>query len=451
MIQKNQEYEVEIIDNGFLGEGIAKIDGFTVFVKDAIKGEKVKIKILKVVSSHAFAKIEEIIEESKSRVKPDCEIYNMCGGCTLRHMNYFDTLMIKKEAAENTLRKELKRDIVIDEIIGMENPLYYRNKLEMPFGKGKDGKATIGFFKPRTHEIVETENCLIHNEKTFSLAKDIVKFVRDKDLSVYNEETGEGLLRHLIIRIGIHTGELMVLLVVNEEKIPHEKELIDYITDLHPEVKVIAKNINNKNTNVILGNRTISIFGPGYIEDSIGKFKFRISPRSFYQVNPIQVEKLYQRAVDLAELTGEETVFDLYCGIGTIGIFASDKVKKLYGIETVDAAIIDARENAKLNGIENAEFFTGDVEYALKDLVEKQKVKSDVIFVDPPRRGCDKEALDTIMKIAPKKIVYVSCNPATLARDIGILEENYHLGKISAVDMFPYTSHVECVAVLERK
>ena len=451
MVQKNEIHEVEIIDNGFSGEGIAKIDGFTIFVKDAIRGEKVKIRILKVVSSHAFAKIEEIIEKSPSRVEPDCDIYSMCGGCTLRHMNYFDTLMLKKEAAENTLRKELKRDIIIDEIIGMENPLYYRNKLEMPFGKGKDGKATIGFFKPRTHEIVETENCLIHNEKTFSLAKDIVKFVKEKNLSVYNEETGEGLLRHLIIRIGIHTGELMVLFVVNEEKIPHEKELIDYITDLYPEVKVIAKNINDKNTNVILGNRTISIFGTGYIEDTIGKFKFRISPRSFYQVNPVQVEKLYQKAVDLAELTGEETVFDLYCGIGTIGIFASDKVKKLYGIETVDAAIIDARENAKLNGIENAEFFTGDVEYALKDLVEKQKVNADIIFVDPPRRGCEKEALDTIMKIAPKKIVYVSCNPATLARDIGILEENYHLGKISAVDMFPYTSHVECVAVLERK
>ena len=451
MIQKNEIYEVEIIDNGFMGEGIAKVDGFTIFVKDAIRGERVKIKILKVVSSHAFAKIEEIIEKSPSRVEPDCDIYSMCGGCTLRHMNYFDTLMLKKEAAENTLKKELKRDIIIDEIIGMEDPLYYRNKLEMPFAKGKDGKATIGFFKPRTHEIVETDNCLIHNEKTFSLAKDIVKFVKDKNLSVYNEETGEGLLRHLIIRIGIHTGELMVLFVVNEEKIPHEKELIDYITDLHPEVKVIAKNINDKNTNVILGKRTISIFGTGYIEDTIGKFKFRISPRSFYQVNPVQVEKLYQKAVDLAELTGEETVFDLYCGIGTIGIFASDKVKKLYGIDTVDAAIIDARENAKLNGIENAEFFTGDVEYALKDLVEKQKVNADVIFVDPPRRGCEKEALDTIMKIAPEKVVYVSCNPATLARDIGILEEKYHLEKISAVDMFPYTSHVECVTILERK
>ena len=447
-IKKNEEYIVDVIDNGFSGEGIAKIDGFTVFVPNVLKGEKVKIKILKVLSSHAFGKSLEILEKDSSRKEVDCQIFYKCGGCTLRYADYGKTLDIKKEAVLSTFRKNYGKEISLDEVIGMENPYNYRNKLQNPIGVDKDGKTVMGVFKERTHEIIETSCCLIQNKESEEVALFIYDFVKKNNIKVYNEKTLKGSLRHIIIRIGIKTDEIMVTLVTNDRKIEKEEELVKEIIEKFPKVKVIAKNINSKNTNVILGRDTEILYGDGYIYDYIGDYKFKISPMSFYQVNPVQTEKLYSKAVEYADLKGTETVYDLYCGIGTIGIFASKNVKKLYGIETISQAIDDAKFNAKLNDIKNAEFFVGDVENVLPEFIKETEELPDVVFVDPPRKGCDKTALETLLKIEPKKIVYVSCNPATLARDVKILEEKYKLEKVSLVDMFPFTHHVESVALL---
>lgn len=446
-MKKNEEYIVDIIDNGFQGEGIAKVDGLTVFVPNAILGEKAKIKILKVTTSHAFGKMIEILEKSQYRQEPDCETYSRCGGCNLRHINYDYTIEMKKNSVENTLKKALNREINIDEVIKMDVPFYYRNKLQYPIGI-KDGKLTMGVFAERTHEIIPTQNCKIQNELSQKIANDIYMFISENKMSVYDEKTREGSLRHIIIRIGIKTNGVMVTLVSNTKELEKENALVDYIIKKYSNIKTIVKNINSKNTNVILGRDNVVLYGDGYIYDYLLDKKFKISPMSFYQVNPIQTEKLYSKAIEYAGLTGEETIFDLYCGIGTIGICASDNAKKLYGIETISEAIEDAKINAKLNNIENAEFFVGDVEKRLPQFIAERNIFADVIFIDPPRRGCDKEALDTIMQIAPRKIVYVSCNPATLARDLKILESKYEIKKIAICDMFPWTSHIECVTVL---
>lgn len=449
-IKKNEIYEVEIIDNGCNGEGIAKIDGFTVFVPNVIKGEKVEIKILKVLSSHAFAKVEKINSISEFRKEADCDTFSKCGGCSMRHMEYVKTLEIKRNVVESSLRKQ-GISVNVNPVIGMVNPYFYRNKLQYPVGINEQGEPVIGVFAQRSHRIIETKKCMIQNRLLQNIANDIFEFIKNNDISVYDEKNQRGQIRHLVLRIGVKTNEVMVTIVSNEEKIDKENELVKYISEKYSEIKTIVKNINSKNTNVILGNKNIILYGDGYIYDDLLGFKFKISPMSFYQVNPIQTEKLYSTAIGKAKLNGDETVFDLYCGIGTIGICASKNIKKLYGIETVPQAIEDARRNAKENGIKNAEFFVGDVEKELPEFIEKNNISADMIFIDPPRKGCDKVALDTIMKICPKKIVYVSCNPATLARDLKILSEKYDIGDVTPVDMFPFTSHVECVTVLYAK
>ena len=451
MIKKNDELEVEIIDNGFEGEGIAKVDGFVIFIPEAIVGEKVKIKILKVNKSIAYGKIIGIIEASKIRTVPDCESYSKCGGCNLRHIEYNETLKMKKNAVKNTLRKALKRDIEISEVIGMENPYYYRNKLQYPVGINENGEAVMGVFANRSHRIIPTTDCKIQNKDCQNVANSVFGFVKEHKISIYNEKTGKGLLRHVIVRIGVKTDEIMLILVVNSFDFPKESALVDYVTSKNPKVKAIVENLNNKNTNVILGRENKTIYGDGYIYDYLGNKKFKISPLSFYQVNPVQTEKLYSKAVEFANLSGNETIFDLYCGIGTIGIFASDKVKKIYGIETIEQAIEDAKQNAKLNNIDNAEFFVGDVEEALPKFIQENNIKPDCIFIDPPRKGCDKTAIETLLKIESKKIVYVSCNPSTLARDLSLLEEKYELKDVAICDMFPFTCHTESIAVLKLK
>ena len=449
-MNKNEEYVVDIIDNGFQGEGIAKIDGLAIFIPDAIIGEKVKIKILKVTSSHAYGKIIQILKKSEDRILPDCRTYNRCGGCNLRHIKYEKTLEMKKASVESTLKKTLGREIKINEVIKMDNPFYYRNKLQYPIGM-KDGLPVMGVFAERTHEIVPTTECKIQNELSQKIANDIFEFIKENNISVYDEKTLKGSLRHIIIRIGIKTNEVMITLVSNTREIEKEDILVKHITSNYSEIKTIVKNVNNKNTNVILGKENIVLYGEGFIYDYLENKKFKISPMSFYQVNPIQTEKLYSKAVEYANLKGEETIFDLYCGIGTIGIFASDKAKKLYGIETIPEAIEDAKQNAKLNGINNAEFLVGDVEKALPEFIKENNINVDVIFIDPPRKGCDKTALDSIMQIGPEKIVYVSCNPATLARDLKILEEKYSFKKIAICDMFPWTYHVESICILQKR
>ncbi len=445
---KNEEYIVTVVDNGFQGEGIAKIDSITIFIPNAIKGEKVKIKILKVAKNLAYGKIIEIIEKSKNRIESDCQTYSRCGGCFMRHIDYNETINIKKKSVEDTLRKALGREIRVSSAIKMENPYNYRNKLQYPIGIDEQGKTAMGVFAERTHKIISTKECKIQDVLSQKIANDIFEFILKNNIKVYDEKKLEGSIRHIIIRVGKKTNEVMITLVSNSEKIPYEKELIKFITEKYQEIKTIAKNINCKNTNVILGNKTEILYGNGYIYDYLGEFKFKISPMSFYQVNPIQTEKLYNKAIEYANLTGNETIFDLYCGIGTIGIFASKKCKNLYGIETIKEAIKDAKENAKINNIENAEFFAGDVEKILPEFIKERNIKPDVVFVDPPRRGCDKTALDTLLQIESKRIVYVSCNPATLGRDLKLLEEKYELKEVSICDMFPFTSHVECVCCL---
>ena len=450
-IQKNQEYTVEIIDNGYEGEGIAKIDNFTIFIPGAIKGEKVKILIVKVLSSHAFGKILEIINKSEARQDADCLTYKRCGGCNLRHIKYEETLKMKQNAVQSLVNKTLKNKIQVQETVGMENPFHYRNKAQYPLGINKDGEPVIGVFANRTHEVIPMEKCLIQNPESEEIAKFVLQFIKRNKISIYDEKTGKGLFRHIVIKVGIKTGQIMSILVVNGKSIPKESQLKDELVSRFPRIKTIVKNINMKNTNVILGQENINIYGNGYIKDKLGEYTFKISPLSFYQVNPAQAEKLYNLGVEMAQISKEDIVFDLYCGIGTISLFMAKYAKKVYGIEIVKEAVDSANENAKLNGITNTEFYAGDVEIVLDELINNKGVKADIVMFDPPRKGLDKNSINNILKIKPKKIVYISCNPATLIRDLADFEDTYEVKTIIPVDMFPFTSHVECVAVLQLK
>ena len=450
-IQKNQEYIVEIIDNGYEGEGITKINGVTIFVPGTIKGEKVKILIVKVLSSHAFGKVLEILESSESRQEADCTTYKRCGGCNLRHIKYQETLKMKQNAVQSLVNKALKTKVEVKETIGMENPFHYRNKAQYPIGVNKEGEPVIGVFAQRTHEVIPMENCLIQNPKSEEIAKTILQFIKDNKISVYNEKTGKGLFRHIVIKVGVKTNQIMCILVVNGKSIPKEAQLVEELTSKFPQIKSIVKNINMKNTNVILGKENVDIYGTGYIEDILGEYTFRISPLSFYQVNPVQAEKLYNLGVKMAQITKQDTVFDLYCGIGTITLFMSKYAKKVYGIEIVEEAIEAAKENAKINNVDNTEFYAGDVEVVLDDLINNKGISADIVMFDPPRKGLDRNSINNILKIKPKKIVYISCNPATLIRDLTFFEDQYDIKTIVPVDMFPFTSHVECVSVLYLK
>lgn len=450
-ISKNEEYEVEIIDNGYNGEGIAKIDGFTVFVPNAIKGEVVKILIVKVLSSHAFGKILEIEKKSKFRQEIDCATYKRCGGCDLRHIKYEQTLKMKQNAVQALVNKNLKNKIEVKETLGMENPFFYRNKAQYPVGVNKDRKPIIGVFANRTHEVIPIKNCLIQNPKSEAIAKFILEFIKEKNISIYNEKTGRGFFRHIVIKVGIKTNEIMCIFVINGKKFPYEDELVEKLKQNYPEIKTIVKNINMKNTNVILGQENINLYGNGYIEDVLGEYKFKISPLSFYQVNPKQAEKLYNLGIEMAKVSKEDTVFDLYCGIGTISLFIAKYAKKVYGVEIVEQAIKDAKQNAKINNIENVQFIAGDTKIVLEDLIYKKGIIADIVIFDPPRKGLDNNSINNILKIKPKKIVYISCNPATLIRDLALFEKLYEVKTIIPVDMFPFTKHVECVSVLELK
>lgn len=450
-VKKNKEYLVEIIDQGFEGEGIAKIEGFTIFIEGAIKGEKCRILIVKVTSSHAFGKLVEILEKSKYRVEPDCATYKRCGGCNLRHIDYEENLNIKQNTVQNLVNKTLNNKIKVEMTVGMGNPYNYRNKAQYPVGFDKSGEPVMGVYAKRTHEIIPMRNCMIQNPVSEKIANVVLGFFIKNNIPIYNEKNGEGLLRHIVIKVGIKTHEIMCILVLNKKELKKEKELIKVLIREFPEIKTIVKNYNMKNTNVILGNENEVIYGDGYIYDELGDYTFKISPLSFYQINPIQTEALYNIAIEMADLKKTDTLFDLYCGIGTIGIFASPYVNRVYGIEIVKQAIEDAKENANINNIRNIEFFAGDVEKVFENVLKEHNVKPDVIFVDPPRKGLDKHTIENILNIKPEKIVYISCNPASLVRDLKLLEESYEIKKIQPVDMFPFTSNVECCSVLYLK
>ena len=448
-VVKNEKYVVDIIDNGFEGEGIAKIDGLTVFVPGSIKGEKCEILIVKVLASHAYGKIVNIIEKSENRKESDCATYKRCGGCSLRHMTYESTLKLKRQVVQNLVNKGLTKKVEVLETIGMENPYNYRNKAQYPVGLNSEGQPEVGVFAQRTHTIIPIQKCLIQTEISQKIAKTIIDFVKEKNIQVYNEENQKGLLRHIIIKVGKYTNQVMCILVLNDSKFDQEQELAKLLCEKYPEIKTIVKNINNKNTNVILGKENINLYGNGYIEDKLGEYIFKISPMSFYQVNPVQAEILYTTAINQANLDKNDILFDLYCGIGTIGIFASKYVNKVYGIEIVPQAIEDAKENAKINDIKNIEFICGDVEVAFDELINKEKIVPSAIIVDPPRKGLDNKTVENIAKIQPAKLVYISCNPATMVRDLAKLEEIYNIKTIQPVDMFPWTNGVESITILE--
>lgn len=438
-VEKNKEYIVDIIDNGYEGEGIAKIDNFTIFIPGAIKGEKIKILIVKVLSSHAFGKIIEILKKSEERVKEDCYTYKRCGGCNLRHVNYKTTLEMKQNMVQSLINKTLDKKVTVRETIGMENPYNYRNKAQYPIGINKNNEPIVGVFANRTHEIIPFEECKIQKPISEKIARFICNYIKEKKISVYNEKTQKGIFRHIVIKVGVATNEIMCILVLNADGFKEENDLVNKLKTKFTNIKTIVKNINKKNTNVILGSKNVVLYGNGYIFDKLDEFKFKISPMSFYQINPVQTEKLYKIAIEKAELNPNEIVFDLYCGIGTIGIFAAKHAKQVYGIEIVEEAVKDAKQNAKINNIDNISFFAGDVEELLFDLIDNKKIVPDVIIVDPPRKGLDGKSINNIIRVAPKKVIYISCNPATLVRDLHLLEDKYDIKEIQPVDMFPFT------------
>ena len=450
-VQKNKEYIVNIIDNGFEGEGIAKIEDYTIFIPGAIKGEKVKILIVKVQASYAFGKIIEIIEKSEYRIEPDCATYKRCGGCNLRHVDYEETLNIKQNAVQSLVNKTLKNPIEVKKTVAMGNPYNYRNKLQFPVGIDKNGEPIIGVFANRTHEIIPIHGCAIQDIKSIQIAKYVVDAIKEFNLSVYDEKTGKGLMRHVVVKAAKSTEQYMVILVINANELPHAKEIARSLVGACHSIVSVFVNFNMKNTNVILGDKNITVYGRDYIIDRLGDYFFKISPLSFYQVNPIQAEALYNYAIEAAGITKNDIVFDLYCGIGTISIFVANSAKEVYGVEIVQQAIEMAKENAKENEINNTHFIAGDTEVVLTDLIEKQHIIPDVIIVDPPRKGLDKTSINNILKVRPRKVVYISCNPASLVRDLKMLEEEYEIKVIQPFDLFCFTSHVENCVVLTLK
>ena len=450
-MKKDDLIEVTIEDLSEEGTGIGKFEGMTFFIKDAVIGDRVRAKIMKMKKNYGFARLMEVLTPSPDRVEPLCPVARQCGGCQIQAMSYEAQLAFKTRKVENNLKRIGKfEEIPMESIIGMEDPFHYRNKAQFPFGKNRDGKIITGFYAGRTHSIIENTSCHLGKEVNEKILEKILAWMNAFHVEPYNEATGKGLMRHSLIRCGFRTGEIMVCLVINGRKIPGEEALVDSLKII-PGMTSISLNVNKEKTNVILGREVINLWGRPYIEDYIGEVKYQISPLSFFQVNPVQTERLYGKALEYAGLTGEETVWDLYCGIGTISLFLARKARKVYGVEIIPDAIEDARRNASLNGFTNTEFYVGKAEEVLPEKYEKEGVRADVIVVDPPRKGCDETLLSTMVKMQPERIVYVSCDSATLARDLRYLCDNgYELKRVCPADMFPQTVHVEVVCCLHR-
>ena len=451
-MKKNDEIELDIIDNGINLEGIAREDNKVIFVPGAIKGEKVLVKIIKENSSYCIGKIENIIKKSEDRQEPFCSVYKRCGGCSGQHISYKRQLEIKKDIVKNTLDKQKVEYKSLDNVVGMGIPLNYRNKAQYPVRKTVDGKSKIGFYAKRSHVVVENEECLIQNEEIDKLSKEIFKLLLLKGFSGYDEQTGNGDIRHILIRRGYHTSEIMVVIVINNKDIFEDVRMEEIVNILKENdlIKTIVLNLNSSKTNEILGKDEKIIYGNGYITDYIGKYRYYISSKSFFQVNTIQAEVLYNILKEKLKLKGNEILFDLYSGVGSIGIFLSDSVKQVYGIEIEKQAVKMANMNLTLNHVSNAEYIAGSVEDKIVEF-EKRNIKPDIIVVDPPRKGLDLESIEYIIKFRPKKIGYVSCNPATFARDLKLLSQYYETNVITPVDLFPNSEHIECVTVLNLK
>ena len=450
--RKNDLVTLEIEDCGIDGEGIGKADGFTVFVKDAVIGDTVTAKIIKAKKNYGYGRLMEVLKPSPYRVEPKCEFARQCGGCQLQALSYDQQLVFKT----NKVKGHLERiggftDIPMEPIIGMDELFHYRNKAQFPVGRNKEGKIVTGFYAGRTHNIIENRDCALGVAENKEVLDRVIAHMEKYGIEPYNEVTGKGLVRHVLIRYGYFTKEVMVCLILNGNKIPKEEQLVKSLCEI-PGMTSITINVNKKHSNVILGEEIRLLWGLEYITDRIGDISYQISPLSFYQVNPMQTQKLYAKALEYADLHGQETVWDLYCGIGTISLFLAQKAKFVRGVEIVPAAIENAKENAKLNGLENTEFFVGKAEEVLPREYKKNGVYADVIVVDPPRKGCDETLLETMVEMNPERIVYVSCDSATLARDLKYLcERGYELRKVCPVDQFGMTVHVETVVLLSQQ
>lgn len=472
LYKKDDLLTVEITDIGNDGEGIGKIDGYTLFIKDAVIGDKVKAKIMKAKKNYAYAHLEEVITPSKDRVKPRCPIARQCGGCQIQNMSYESQLKFKQSKVRNNIVRlgsfdEKEIDSIMEPIIGMDDPFKYRNKAQFPVGKDKNGKVVTGFYAGHSHNIIPNTDCIIGVPDNKEILEIIIAHMEKNHIEPYDEVTGKGLVRHILIRKGFVSGQLMVCLVINYKNknntesiyIKNQDELISKLSSIDG-MTSISVSINIEKTNVIMGTEIHTIWGQDTIKDTLCGLEFNVSPLSFYQVNPVQTEKLYGQAIEYAGLTGNETVWDLYCGIGTITLSMSKKAKQVYGVEIIPQAIDDANDNAARNNISNAKFYVGKAEEVLPDFYEKESEKDsssnalhpDVIVVDPPRKGCDQMCLDTMLKMAPNRIVYVSCDSATLARDLRILcDGGYKLEHVRPCDMFPMSVHVETVCLLSKK
>ncbi|PLT29630.1 23S rRNA (uracil(1939)-C(5))-methyltransferase RlmD [Peribacillus deserti] len=448
-VAKNDFVDVVFEDLTHEGAGVAKVDGYPIFVPNVLPGEKAKIKVLKANKGYGFGRLVEIYTESPYRVDLSQKDPSLYGGCQIQHMSYEGQLTFKEKQVREVLKRIGKlEDVSVHPIIGMDKPMHYRNKAQVPVGE-EEGVLIAGFFKPRTHEIVDAKESIIQDPVINETVQTVKEICSELGIPAYNEETHKGVLRHIMARFGKVSGEVMVVIITRTAELPFKERIIEEIAARVPYVKSIVQNINTKKTNVIFGEETRTLWGSEVIYDRIGDINFAISARSFYQVNPEQTKVLYDKALEYAELTGEENVIDAYCGIGTISLFLAQKAKKVFGVEIVPQAIEDAKRNAELNNIQNVEFAVGEAEAVIPEWY-KQGNAADVLVVDPPRKGCDEALLQTIIDMKPKKVVYVSCNPATLARDLRVLEDGgYKTVEVQPVDMFPQTMHVEAVARIE--
>ena len=462
-MNKNDIVTVEITDIGVSGEGIGHVDGYTLFIKDAVIGDVVEAKVMKAKKNYGYARLMKVITPSEYRVEPKCAFARRCGGCQIQEMSYDRQLVFKDQKIRGNLERiggftKDQIDTVMQPVVGMEHPFGYRNKAQFPFGTDKEGNPITGFYAGRTHDIIANTDCALGVEQNKEILEIILQYMRENKIKSYDEKTGKGLIRHALIRYGFRTKEIMVCLVVNGKKLPKAEHLIEKLIQIEG-MTSITISPNTRRDNVIMGDSYEILWGQGYITDYIGNVKYQISPLSFYQVNPVQTEKLYGLALEYADLKGDETVWDLYCGIGTISLFLAQKAKQVYGVEIVPQAIDDAKENAKINAIDNAEFFVGKAEEVLPEYYAEyerehngETAHADVIVVDPPRKGCDETLLETIVKMQPEKVVYVSCDSATLARDLKYLCANgYEIKMCRGVDQFPQSVHVETVVLLSHK
>ncbi|MED4074097.1 23S rRNA (uracil(1939)-C(5))-methyltransferase RlmD [Priestia endophytica] len=450
-VEKNQYVTVKFEDLTHEGAGVAKVDGFPIFVQNALPEEEGNVKIIKVKKGFAIGRMMETTKESRFRTEPPCPVYKQCGGCQLQHLKYEAQLDYKtKQVKEVLARLGNIKDVTVHPTLGMEDPWNYRNKAQVPVGESEGG-LVAGFYKQRSHDIIDIERCMIQQEQNDDVVQAVREICSKYGIRAYDETKHKGTLRHVMVRYGATTGEQMVVLVTRTKELSNKNKVIEELRARLPQLKSIVQNVNLKKTNVIMGDETTVLWGEEYIYDNIGDIKFAISARSFYQVNPTQTKVLYDKALEYADLQGEEEVIDAYCGIGTISLFLAQKAKKVYGVEIVPEAIEDAKRNAELNGITNAEFEAGKAEEVIPAWYKKG-ISADTLVVDPPRKGCDEALLNTIIDMKPNRVVYVSCNPGTLARDLQVLEEGgYKTVEVQPVDMFPHTTHVECCALLVRK